>query len=588
MTPAILLLIIVLIAAMVLFSLDLFPAEVVAIAVMLSLVLGGVISPSEAFAGFGSETSITIFGLLVLSSGLTRTGVVHLITRQILARANSDAKKVWWIITGFTALMSSFMANTATAAFFTPVTLNISKRLKINPSSLLMPMAFASILASSVTLIATSTNLVVSGVLQQYQLEPIGMFELTPVGIVVVVVGLLYMFFIGQRLIPLRGGGPEDEARSEIYYAEGKIPEDSNWAGKTLKELQLGEKFDVSVVRIIRANGQRISPRSNSTLQVGDRVSLEGNRESVLGIEQLPEISFVAGDEEGNKSKGQPAKLAEILLMPGSRLLGRTLRSLAFRERFGLQVLGIHRRGKTLTRKIGTIALQAGDQLLIQGDAETIAGLSQESGFKVLDNEIDTPVDMRRARWVIGIFTTVMALAALNLLELPVAVMLGVLAVFITRTLSPTQAYQSINWGAWLLICSMLALGKAIEVSGFANLAAELVVTRANITNPTALLAIFFALAMALTQPMSNQAAAVVIVPIAIQTAQRIGVDPRPFAMMIAVGAACSFITPLEPACLMVYGPGNYRFFDFAKVGGLLTLAIFGIAMLMVPMLWPF
>jgi len=205
----------------------------------------------------------------------------------------------------------------------------------------------------------------------------------------------------------------------------------------------------------------------------------------------------------------------------------------------------------------------------------------------VLDKEIDTPVDLPRARLVVCIFASVMALVALNLLPLQVAVMFGVFGVFVTGALKPAQAYRSVAWGAWILVCCMLALGKAIEVSGFADLVTNGVIQTLKLTNPYVLLAIFFGLAMLLTQPMSNQAAAVIIIPIAIQTAQRLGFDPRTFAIMIAVGASCSFITPLEPACLMVYNPGNYRFFDFTRVGAFLTLIIFGIAILLVPMLWP-
>jgi di/tricarboxylate transporter len=308
----------------------------------------------------------------------------------------------------------------------------------------------------------------------------------------------------------------------------------------------------------------------------------------MLGIKQLPELEFVAGLEQVEDNTGKSTQIAEVLVMPNSDLIDRTLKRLAFRERYGLQVLAIHRRDQMLTRQIGTIKLQAGDQLLLQGNSETIDSLSQSGSFRVLDKEIDTPVDLPRARLVVGIFSSVMALAALNLLPLQVAVMFGVFGVFVTGALKPAQAYRSVAWGAWILVCCMLALGKAIEVSGFADLVANGVIQTLKLTNPYVLLAIFFGLAMLLTQPMSNQAAAVIIIPIAIQTAQRLGFDPRTFAIMIAVGASCSFITPLEPACLMVYNPGNYRFFDFSRVGGLLTLIIFAITILMVPMLWPF
>ncbi len=587
MTTAILLVIFVLVVAMVLFSIDIFPTEVVALGILLVLVVGGVLTPQQAFDGFSSETSITILGLLLLSTALVRTGVVHLITRQILGQAKGKPSRVWWIVTALTGLLSSFMSNTAVAAFFTPVTLNISRRTKINPSKLLMPMAFASILASSVTLIATSTNLVVSGLLRDSGLKPLGIFELTPVGLIILAVGLVYMYFIGSKLIPIRNSSDDQDEYKQLYFGEARLPESSNWAGKTLRDLRLGEKFEVTVLRIRRADGQRVVARADTPLEACDRLSLQGSRESMLGIKQLPELEFVASLEQVEDNTGKSTQIAEVLVMPNSDLIDRTLKRLAFRERYGLQVLAIHRRDQMLTRQIGTIKLQAGDQLLLQGNSETIDSLSQSGSFRVLDKEIDTPVDLPRARLVVCIFASVMALVALNLLPLQVAVMFGVFGVFVTGALKPAQAYRSVAWGAWILVCCMLALGKAIEVSGFADLVTNGVIQTLKLTNPYVLLAIFFGLAMLLTQPMSNQAAAVIIIPIAIQTAQRLGFDPRTFAIMIAVGASCSFITPLEPACLMVYNPGNYRFFDFTRVGAFLTLIIFGIAILLVPMLWP-
>ena len=225
--------------------------------------------------------------------------------------------------------------------------------------------------------------------------------------------------------------------------------------------------------------------------------------------------------------------------------------------------------------------------MLLQGDPDTVAALESNPSFRVISGNLEMQVESEKAPAAMFIFAGVILLAALNILSLPVAVLLGALLVFITRCITPGEAYRQVNWNAWLLIASMLALGRAMEVSGLATLIASWIVQSIGPGHPLLLLSAFFFLSLLLTQPMSNQAAAVVVIPIAIQTATQLGLNPRTFAVMIAVGASCSFITPLEPACLMVYGPGNYRFFDFVKVGSILTVLIYIIAILMVPWLWP-
>ena len=279
--------------------------------------------------------------------------------------------------------------------------------------------------------------------------------------------------------------------------------------------------------------------------------------------------------------------MAEVIILPGSHLVGRTLWGLNFRDRYSLQVLGINRKGETLRRRISRTRLQVGDQLLLQGDPDTIQGLGSNNSFRVVSGKLDILPETEKAPLSLAIFGVVILLVSFNLLSLPVGVMLGALAALVTRCITPTEAYRRVNWSAWLLISCMLALGRAMEVSGLASLVADQIVGLIGKSNPILILGAFFLLTLFLTQPMSNQAAAVVIIPIAIQTAAQLNLNARTFAVMIAVGASCSFITPLEPACLMVYGPGNYRFFDFVRVGSLLTLLIFGIALLMVPWLWP-
>mgnify|MGYP001108005643 FL=1 len=587
MTFQIILLMIIILAALVLFSIETLPADVIALGVMLALILTGILPANLAFEGFGSDTAIMILGLLILTAALVRTGVVQLLSRQILRRVSDNHGQLFWVLTGTAGLLSGFLSNTATAAFFTPMTIGLSRKLKINPSKLLMPMAFSTILASSVTLVGTSTNVVISGLMTQQGMKPLGMFELSPVGIPILVIGLLYLFFIGRHLIPVRDS-EQDGLQKEIlsYCSEFKLTEDSPWDGKTLAEIGLGKEYDLNVLRIQKEPGYHVEPRANTILKKGDRVLVEGNRDDLVALEDQDFVKFTGEfGEDGEIAKD--LSMAEVIVLPGSPLVGRTLWGLDFRDRYKLQVLGINRKGETIRRRISRTRLQVGDQLLLQSDPDTINSLGSNNNFRIVSGKLDILPETEKAPLSLAIFGVVILLVSFNVLSLPVGVMLGALAALVTRCITPIEAYRRVNWSAWLLISCMLALGRAMEVSGLAALVADQIVDLIGGTNPVLILGAFFLLSLLLTQPMSNQAAAVVIIPIAIQTAAQLSLNARTFAVMIAVGASCSFITPLEPACLMVYGPGNYRFFDFVRVGFFLTLLIFGIALLMVPWLWP-
>lgn len=587
MTFQMILLLVLIILALIFFSLDVLPADVVALGLMMALILTGVLPVELAFEGFGSDTAIMILGILILTAALVRTGIVQILSRKIFQFAGNNHNRLFMILIGSAGLISAFISNTATAAFYTPLTIGLSRRMKIHPSKLLMPMAFATILASSVTLVATSTNLVVSGLLTQYNLPGLRMFELTPVGIPILVVGLLYMYFIGQRLIPVRSTEIDDPQKDILpYCSEFKVTEHSPWAGKSLAEIGLGKDYELFALKILKATGVPIEPRANTTLEVGDRVLVEGNLNNLISLREKNLVEFT-GEFKQETEMAKSLSLAEVILMPGSPLIGRTLRGLHFRERYGLQVLGINRKGETIRHRISLTRLKVGDQLLLQGSQETNQGLGKNINFRVVTGQLDLMPETNKAPLSLAIFGGVILLVSFNVLPLSVGVMLGALIAFVTRCITPEEAYRQVNWGAWLLIACMLALGRAMDVTGFASLLANLVIDQIGVTHPILLLSTFFFLTLVLTQPMSNQAAAVIVTPIAMQVAFKLGLNPRTFAVMIAIGASNSFITPLEPACLMVYGPGNYRFFDFVKVGSFLTLIIYGIAVLMVPWLWP-
>lgn len=580
----------VILLAIILFSLERVPPDVTALGLMLLVTLAGLIPPEEAFAGFGSEVVLMILGLLILTAALIQTGVVDFLGQFILSKVGDNQQRFILLLMTASALLSAFMSNTGATAFFLPVILSISRQMKMPPSKLLMPLAFSAILASSVTLIGTSTNLVISGLLVNAGLEPLGMFELTVVGIPILLIGLLYMMVFGQHLIPEREYNEDytDDFGIQPYLSEVEILPDSILVGKTLENIGFGSDLDLTVVRIVRDDKEYHAPGADLKLESGDVLLVEGSPEKLLTIEQTQGLKLKPRRKIGDVAfESEEIGLYQVVLLPNSRMIGRTLKGLKFRERYHLQVLGINRSGAKIHQQLSKVRLAAGDELLIQGNRDQLVILDRENSLRLTRPVRWRTLRKNRAILVVGLFTISIALAALEIVSLPVSVLTAAFLSFVTRIITPEEAYRSVEWRVLIIIGSMLAIGQAMDMTGTASFLASMIVRWTHQLDPIWLLMGFFMLSMLLTQPMSNQAAAVVIVPIAIQLALQLGLNPRTFAVMIAVGASASFLTPLEPAALLVYGPGNYRFSDFPKVGGLLTLLILVVAILIVPQIWP-
>ena len=576
--------------ALVLFATEWVEADVTALGLLMAMVLSGILPADKAFNGFGSDTVIMILGLLIMTAALMRTGVMDLVGRWIVRHAGDSSRRLQTVVMTGAAGLSAFMSNTAATAFFVPITFGVGKRAKISPAKLLMPLAFATILAGSITLIGTSTNLVVSGLLTQYKLAPMGMFELAPVGIPITVAGLIYMMTLGRRIIPDRFR-PEEIAGTaqsmRAYLTELLVLPESKLIGKTIAQSGLGRDLDLTALRIVRNKTQSIPARADTMIEAGDVILVQGASEDILKIKDVAGIDIkadvkLADPELEDKDTG----MVEMIILPGSPLIGRTLKGQRFREHYGLQVLGVNRHGEMKHRKVSVLPLELGDVLLVQGPLVKIEEAADDPTFRLLGDMSTKRPNTKRAPLAIGIFIGALALATVEVLSLPVAMMLGAVLVFATRCITPQEAYCDVEWKAIILIGAMLALGVAMESTGGARYLSSLIVENVG-ANPLLLLSGFFFLTVLLTQPMSNQAAAIVVLPIALQTAMHLQLNPRPFGMMIAFAASCSFVTPLEPACIMVYGAGRYRFADFLKVGTLLTLIIFVIVIVLVPIVWP-
>src|ERR1051325_2144100 len=587
MTGQIAIVLTLLVVALILFSLERIPIEVVSILLVMALVITNTLTASEAFAGFGNDIVITIAGLFILTGGLAKTGVIDLVGRRLHRAAGDSEFRMVALIMFAAALCAAVMKNTTTTAMFLPVVLGIGARRNISPSKLLMPLAFGAILGGTCTLIGTSTNLAVSGALPHYGIQPFTMFELTRVGVVIVGVGMLYMLLLGLRLLPRRKSAESltEQYHVRQYVTEVIVLDDSPLIGKSLAAARIGEELDLTVLGILRGEKQfRIAPNPGEQIKVDDLLLVQGRAEDILrvkaeaGIEIKPDFTL-----NDTVWESKDTELFEAMVPRGSDFIGRTLKGLACRRRHGVVVLAIDRHGVNLLSKISRVRLRFGDVLLIQGSREQVERLAADGHILLLEEVSEKQARPEKRRWALLAFAVFLFFSLTHLVPLPIAVLFGVMILLASQSLRMSEVYEIIDWRLLILIACMMSFGVAMERTHADQYLADLIVKATGQYGPMAVLAGFFIMTVALTQPMSNQAAALVMLPISVKTALALGLNPRTFAVTVTYAASCSFLTPLEPACVLVYTPGRYRFLDFLKVGSLLTVAVFAIVIWLVP-----
>lgn len=581
--------------AIALFATEKIPVDVVGILLVIALVMTQVLTVQEGLAGFGNDIIITIGGLFILVGGLVKTGIVDLIGRRLYKVAGDNEFVLTALIMSVAALSASVLKNTTTTAMFLPVIIGLAGKAKIAPSKLLMPLAFGAILGGSCTLIGTSTNLAVSGAIVRYGQAPFSMFELTSVGILVFAVGMMYMLFVGRRLLPNRGGG---ESLTESYSIREYISElvvlpNSRLVGKTLGESNLNTELELNVLGIIRDGKKLVSPRSWELVEMADLLIVEGKIEDILrvkeevGLEIKPDFKLNDGVLESGS-----IELFEVMVMRDSQMVGQTLKTLRFRQFYDLTVLAINRHGETFLSKLSDVPLKFGDVLLVQGRRREIEPLVLNGQLILLEDVSASGPRVEKRKWAIAGFLLFLSLSLSRVafgIEIPLAVcvLAGVLLLLATKTVRYAEMYSLVDYRLLVLIACMMSFGVAMEKTGADIYLAGLIQTHFSHYGPMAVLAGFFLLTVTLTQPMSNQAAALVVLPVAVKTAVTLGLNPRTFIVAVTYAASFSFITPLEPACVLVYTPGRYRFTDFVKIGTILTIIVFVTAMIFVPIFWP-
>ena len=586
LTPDILIVFAILAAAVVLFVTEWLRVDVVAVLMVLTLVATGVLEPHEAFQGFGSETIVFLAGLFVMSGGLVQTGVVERIAfglRTVLRRRKHLLPPA---CVGTVATVSAFVSNTVTVSLFVPVVNALSRRGGVKPATVLMPMAYASMLGGVCTVIGTSTNVVVSGQLQRFGLEPYDFFTTARIGLPVLAVGLVYLLFVAPRILRGRGGvgGAEDyEVRS--FLGEVVVSPKSAWVGRTVRQLRLTEQ-GVEVLGVVRRPDAELREAGPDTrFEEDDLVLLKGSSQDILALTNTAKVSTVA-DKGDEKVADTELRLVEVMVAPGSTLVGHTLKEARFRQRFGAAAIAIYRQGGALHQKVGRVRLHVGDVLLVQGSRGATEALAESTDLIQLED-----VSRHRGRtghaWLALLLFLGFVVGGITTGEFAFCALAAAALMVVTACITAEEAYEFADWRLLVLIGGMLSVAAAMHETGAAQWLGHHVVAAIGDFGPRVLLGTFFLATVLLTQAMSNQAAALVVLEVALKAAEEAGIAAMPMAITITVAASCAFLTPLEPANVLVYGPGRYRFRDFTIVGLPLTLLVLGITVALVPLMWP-
>lgn len=573
--------------AVVLFANENIPVDLSTLVLLLVLIGSGVLTAREAFAGFSSDIIIMLASIFILSGALQETGVLDALGARMLKIATGSENRLLVVLTTVISGLSAFMNNTVVTAMFVGPVVGMAQRVKISPSKLLIPMAYASILGGTCTLIGTSTNIAVSNFIVGQNLRPVGLFEMTPVGLILVAVGIAYLLLVARRLLP---ANPEESLTEDFeirsYLSEIVVMPGSQLIGQRVFQSDLA-KLNFRVLKIVR-DTQTLTPHSDTVIAQGDVLMVTGKVENLMKVKNTEGIEIRADLRLGDQDlQSDDLKVAEALITPQSALVGRTLREASFQQEQGLVVLAIYRRGRSLREQLGSIKLMVGDLLLVQGRKERLQSVKRNRELAVLQEFGSSLLRPRKGYYVAGFFLAALLLGGLELVPVSLAFLGAAVATLLCRCVPVERTYQFIDWRLLVLIGGMTAFGTAMVKTGAAELLANGIVSVLEPFGVMAILAGFVILTIILTQPMSNAAAALVVLPVALHTARVLGANERTFAIGIMLGASVSLITPFEPSCILVYGPGKYSFRDFVKTGAPLTAILTVIVLLLLPVFWP-
>ncbi len=571
-----------LVIALTCFIFEWLPVDITAICVAVALMLFGLVTPEEGIAGFGNSATITVMAMFILSAGITRTGVVQ-VARDGLTKWGGNNLTQQIIAMGIiVGPISGVINNTAVVAIFLPIIEDWCKKQRISVSKLLMPLSFVTILGGMITLIGTSTNILASGVSKKLGYGEFSIFQFTKLGIITFIIGLIYLAFIAPKLIPNRKPLTNEFLGQDYdikeYFTELIITPRSSLVGQTLSRSEIQRKFDLDVLEVIQNNVRFSQPLGDKVLGVGDILVIRSSKEDLLkireerGLSLLPDIQF-KNDEIESILTSEEERIGEVLILSNSRLIGTTLKDLRFRQRYNATVLAIRRGAELLQGRLGRIPLRFGDLLLVQGPKQSFIGLQTTRELLVLEQQNVETIRTDKALIAVLITVAVILVAAFNWLPILVTALTGVILMIVTGCLKPGEIYGAVRWDVIFLLAGLIPLGTAMDKSGATELLANFIVGLGGNLSGYWILTFFFIATSLLTEILSNNASVVLMIPIAVEVANSLNLNPLAFMFAVTFAASNSFMTPIGyQTNTMVYGPGGYKFLDFFRVGAPLNL----------------